>query len=237
MNTEKSPRQDAETFGLSAPGMISVLIVDDHTAVRLGMRMIVESTEGFAVVGEADNGAVAIQLARELQPDVVLMDLRMPVMDGIAATKQITAEELSKVLVLTTFDHDEYLFGALAAGAQGFLLKSASPQAIISGMRAVLNGDQVLAPEVTAQIVKAAIEAKPEHPPALEGVDPHEVLTDRELQVLREIGAGLTNHRIGRNLGISETTVKTHVSRVMAKLGVSSRVQAALIAHMTFTRG
>ncbi|OIH82336.1 DNA-binding response regulator [Arthrobacter sp. UCD-GKA] len=200
------------------------------------MRMVVESAPGFTVVGEAGNGATAVSMARALRPDVVLMDLRMPVMDGVAATGRIVAESLSKVLVLTTFDHDEYLFGALAAGAQGFLLKSASPSSIIAAMHAVLGGDQVLAPEVTAKIVHAALEAAPAPAPQFPGIDPRLVLTGRELQVLRELGAGLTNHRIGRNLGIGETTVKTHVSRLMGKLGVSSRVQAALVAHRAFAQ-
>ena len=215
---------------------ITVLLADDHAAVRLGMRMVVESAPGFTVVGEAGNGATAVSMARALRPDVVLMDLRMPVMDGVAATGRIVAEELSKVLVLTTFDHDEYLFGALAAGAQGFLLKNASPSSIIAAMHAVLGGDQVLAPEVTAKIVHAALEAALAPVPQFPVIDPRTVLTGRELQVLRELGAGLTNHRIGRNLGIGETTVKTHVSRLMGKLGVSSRVQAALVAHRAFAQ-
>ncbi|RAX50212.1 DNA-binding response regulator [Arthrobacter sp. AQ5-05] len=210
------------------------MLADDHAAVRLGMRMVVESAPGFTVVGEAENGATAISMARAQRPDLVLMDLRMPVMDGVAATGRIVAEALSKVLVLTTFDHDEYLFGALAAGARGFLLKSASPQSIIAAMDAVLGGDQVLAPEVTAKIVHAALGAAPAPAPQFPGIDPRTVLTERELQVLRELGAGHTNHLIGRNPGIGETTVKTHVSRLMGKLGVASRVQAALAAHRAF---
>ena len=213
---------------------ITVLLVDDHAAIRLGMRMVVESADGFSVVGEADNGSTAVAMARALRPQIVLMDLRMPVMDGVEATKKITAEGLAKVLVLTTFDHDDYLFGALRAGAQGFLLKTAPPQSIIEALKAVINGDQVISPEVTRKLVSAALEAQAPSPSATPRIDPHEVLTERELQVLRELGAGLTNYSIGRELGIGETTVKTHVSRVLNKLGVSSRLQAALVAQATF---
>lgn len=213
---------------------ITVLLVDDHSAIRLGMRMVVESADGFKVVGEADNGSTAVAMARALRPQIVLMDLRMPVMDGVAATEKITAEGLAKVLVLTTFDHDDYLFGALRAGTQGFLLKTAPPQSIIEALKAVMNGDQVISPEVTRKLVSAALESQALAPSVTPQIDPHEVLTERELQVLRELGAGLTNYSIGRELGIGETTVKTHVSRVLNKLGVSSRLQAALVAQATF---
>lgn len=214
---------------------VRVLLVDDHAAIRMGMRMVVESDAGFTVVGEAENGAVAVSMAKALRPDIVLMDLRMPVLDGVAATEQIVAGGYSRVMVLTTFDHDEYLFGALRAGAQGFLLKTATPQEIMGALRSVMNGDQVVAPEVTAKLVNAALDSRPATRSGPAHVDPREVLTERELQVLRQLGSGLSNHGIGRNLGISETTVKTHVSRVIGKLGVTSRVQAALVAHSTFT--
>ncbi|PQZ91647.1 DNA-binding response regulator [Arthrobacter sp. MYb227] len=214
---------------------ITVLLVDDHAAIRVGMRMVVESAEHFVVVGEAENGSSAISMARALRPDIVLMDLRMPVMDGVAATEQITGQGLAKVLVLTTFDHDDYLFGALRAGAQGFLLKTASPQSIIDAMHAVVNGDQVISPEVTRKLVSAALESQIPEPLVESQVDPREVLTERELQVLRQLGAGLSNYSIGRTLGIGETTVKTHVSRVLSKLGVNSRLQAALLAQGTFS--
>lgn len=213
---------------------IRVLLVDDHEAIRLGMRMVVESESGFAVAGEASNGIKAVAMATAVRPDIILMDLRMPIMDGIEATRLISAQAISKILVLTTFDHDDYLFGALSAGANGFLLKSAAPRDIIAAMHAVLEGDQVLAPEVTATIVRAALDAKASAPLSTPDCDPRELLTGRELDVLKELRTGFTNHAIGRSLGISETTVKTHVSRVMSKLGVSSRVQAALIAHVTF---
>lgn len=207
---------------------ISVLLADDHAAIRLGMRMVVDTAPGMVVVGEAGDGATAVAMARSLHPDVVLMDLRMPGMDGIEATGIISAEGLAQVLVLTTFDHDSHLFGALRAGAAGFLLKNAEPEDIAVAIRRVHEGDHVIAPEVTARIVAAALStgsgpvAAPAEPPGLEQ------LTPRERDVFDCLGAGLTNYSIGRRLGISETTVKTHVSRVLAKLGLQSRVQAAL---------
>lgn len=210
---------------------ISVLLADDHAAIRLGMRMVVDTAADMEVVGEAGDGASALSMARTLRPDVVLMDLRMPVMDGVAATELICAQGLAKVLVLTTFDHDSYLFGALRAGAAGFLLKSADPGAITEAIRRVHDGDQVISPDVTARIVAAALSpgagpaASPTEPPELES------LTGREREVFDCLGAGLSNHSIGRQLGISEATVKTHVSRVLAKLGLQSRVQAALFKH------
>ncbi|PYI38836.1 DNA-binding response regulator [Arthrobacter psychrolactophilus] len=211
---------------------LRVLLADDHAAIRLGMRMVVETAPDMEVIGEAGDGALTVSMTRTLRPDVVLMDLRMPVMDGVEATEIICSEELAKVLVLTTFDHDSYLFGALQAGASGFLLKSAEPFAITDALRRVHVGDQVIAPEVTARIVSAALAngsgpVVSPTPPA--GLD---LLTDREKEVFECLGSGLTNYGIGRQLGISEATVKTHVSRVLAKLGLRTRVQAALFQRI-----
>lgn len=219
------------TVPLSRP--INVLVADDHAAIRLGMRMVVDTAADMEVVGEAGDGALAVSMAGTLRPDVVLMDLRMPVMDGVEATRQLCAGEFAKVLVLTTFDHDSYLFGALQAGAAGFLLKTAEPGAITDAIRRVHSGDQVIAPEVTARIVAAALSAGAAHDaaPALAEPAGLEVLTGREREVFECLGEGLSNYTIGRRLGISEATVKTHVSRVLAKLGLQSRVQAALFRH------
>ncbi|MET4002866.1 MULTISPECIES: response regulator [Arthrobacter] len=212
-----------------SPAPITVLIVDDHAAIRLGMRMVVNTSPDMEVVGEAGDGATALSMARALRPDVVLMDLRMPGMDGIEATKTITEERLASVLVLTTFDHDAQLFGALRAGACGFLLKTAEPEAITAAIRRVHGGDQVIAPEVTARIVAAALSGKQAPVPDPAPVPGLAELTEREREVFAALGEGLSNHVIGRRLGISEATVKTHVSRVLSKLGLASRVQAALL--------
>lgn len=212
---------------MSADG---VLIVDDHSTVRMGLRLIVQSAADLSVLGEAADGRQAIAMAAALRPAVVLMDLRMPVLDGIAATRAIVAAETARVLVLTTFDDDEYLFGALQAGAHGFLLKSAAPEHILDALRRAARGQSVLAPEVTARVVAQAmanIPATGEHSAPTESL---ETLTERELEVLRGLGEGLSNPQLAQRLGIGESTVKTHVSRVMAKLHVDSRLQAARIA-------
>ena len=200
---------------------MKVLIVDDHATVRMGIRLVLQAADDLEVVGEAADGRSAISMARALSPDVILMDLRMPVLDGIEATKAL--HEKYRVVVLTTFDDDEYLFGALQAGAHGFLLKSAQPQAIILGVRAAARGESVLDPQVTARILARAL-AVPEAAALPE-------LTGREHEVLQGIGEGLSNPQLAQRLGIGQSTVKTHVSQVLAKLGVSTRLQAARIAH------
>ncbi|MFG1781199.1 response regulator transcription factor [Rhodococcus oryzae] len=208
--------------------MIRVVVADDHAAIRSGLSMILGSADDIEVVGEAADGEVALGQARALRPDVVLMDIRMPGTDGIAATREITAAGLAHVLVLTTFDIDEYVFGALQAGASGFLLKSATAAELTAAVRAVAAGDGVLAPQVTRTLIDAFAAAPPtpaRRPAGLED------LTDREREVLDCLGDGLTNQQIAGRLFIGETTVKTHVSRVLTKLGVSSRVQAAIIAR------
>lgn len=200
---------------------MKVLIVDDHATVRMGIRLVLQAADDLEVVGEAADGRSAISMARALSPDVILMDLRMPVLDGIEATKAL--HEKYRVVVLTTFDDDEYLFGALQAGAHGFLLKSAEPQAIILGVRAAARGESVLDPQVTARILARAL-AVPEAAALPE-------LTGREHEVLQGIGEGLSNPQLAQRLGIGQSTVKTHVSQVLAKLGVSTRLQAAKIAY------
>jgi len=206
---------------------MKVMIVDDHSAVRLGIRMVLEANARIEVVGEAADGRQALAMARALGPEVVLMDLRMPVMDGIAATAALREHGTAKVLVLTTFDDDEYLFGALQAGAHGFLLKSAEPEQIIDAVLAVAAGRAVLSPELTARVIRRAVQPAQAAPPR----EPlPESLTEREIQVLRGLGQGLSNPQIAAQLGIGESTVKTHASRVMDKLGVQTRLQAARVA-------
>ncbi|NDO89330.1 response regulator [Cellulosimicrobium composti] len=229
---------------------VRVLLADDHAAIRAGLRLLLDAAPDVEVVGEAADGTAAVTNARALRPDVVLMDLRMPGVDGIEATRTITAEGLAEVLVLTSFDLDEYVDGALRAGAAGFLLKSAEPSALIDAVRRVADGDGVLAPEVTRRLL-AAFARGPETAPGTRatagpagatadgasgapGTDPRLAdLTPREVDVLAALGRGLSNQGIAADLFITEATAKTHVSRVLAKLGVSTRMQAAIVARDT----
>ncbi|MFE6508286.1 response regulator [Nocardioides sp. NPDC057767] len=210
--------------------MIRVLLADDHAAIRAGLRMLLATAGDIEVVGEAADGATAVANARALRPDVVLMDVRMPGTDGVTATRQVVEEGLADVLVLTTFDLDEYVFGALRAGAAGFLLKSAEASALIDAVRHVAAGDGVVAPEVTRRVLAEL--SSPMRPSAAvtETRLPAD-LTPRERDVLAALGQGLSNADIAERLVISEATAKTHVSRVLAKLAVSSRVQAAIVAR------
>ncbi|GAA3886635.1 response regulator transcription factor [Saccharothrix violaceirubra] len=204
--------------------VIRVLVADDHAAIRTGLVMILGGAADVEVVGEAADGERAVRLANALRPDVVLMDIRMPGVDGIEATRRLAG--VCEVLVLTTFDVDEYVHGALRAGAAGFLLKSVEAPALVEAVRRVAAGDGVLAPSVTRRVMREfAATAPRSRPVALDA------LTDREVDVLKCLGAGLSNHQIGRRLHIGETTVKTHVSRVLAKLDLRSRVQAAILAQ------
>ncbi len=209
--------------------MIRVLLADDHAAIRAGLRMVLDAAPDIEVVGEAGDGSVAVRQATALRPDVVVMDIRMPGTDGIEATRAITSAGLADVLILTTFDIDEYVFGALRAGAAGFLLKSVEPGALIAAIRSVAAGDGVVAPEVTRRLLHAfaAIPGPrtPDAGPDLTG------LTAREREVLAALGRGLSNAHLAAHFGISEATAKTHVSRVLAKLGCTSRVQAAIVAR------
>ncbi|KXO93480.1 LuxR family transcriptional regulator [Tsukamurella tyrosinosolvens] len=203
----------------------TVVLADDHAAIRAGLRLLLESTGEVRVVGEAADGAAALRQARALKPDVVVMDVRMPRVDGLTATASVVAETDSAVLVLTTFDLDEYVLGALSAGASGFLLKSAGGDELIRAVLAVAAGDAVLDPKVTRAVI-AAIPRPGAEPVAVDLSG----LTDRERDVLAGLGEGLSNQQIARRLDIGEATVKTHVSRVLMKLGVQSRVQAAVVA-------
>jgi DNA-binding NarL/FixJ family response regulator len=214
--------------------MIRVLLADDHAAIRAGLRMLLATADDIEVIGEAGDGAVAVANARALRPDVVLMDVRMPGTDGVTATRQIVEEGLSEVLVLTTFDLDEYVFGALRAGAAGFLLKTAETTALVDAVRHVAAGDGVVAPEVTRRLI-AELSAPRDRNGGGHRDGPVRPLpadlTPRERDVLGGLGSGLSNAQLATELMISEATAKTHVSRVLAKLGVTSRVQAAIVAR------
>ena len=212
--------------------MTSILIVDDQPLQRMGFRMVLESEAGCSVVGEAENGIEAVRRTAELSPDVVLMDIRMPGMDGIEATRRITESGgRSRVLVLTTFDLDEYVYAALRAGASGFLLKDARPDELLAGIRAVAFGDAVVAPALTRRLLHAFTKALPNAGRSA-AEDPRlRTLTDRELEVLRAVATGLTNGEIAQELQLSESTVKTHVSRALAKIDARDRVQAVIIAY------
>ena len=211
---------------------VRVLIADDQALVRAGFRMILESQADIEVIGEAADGGGALDLARDLQPDVILMDIRMPGLDGIAATRALTESQVSraKIIILTTYELDEYLFDALQAGASGFLLKDVVPEELIRGVRVVADGGALLAPSVTQTLIAAfAGQSRRAQPDAVS----LRCLTPREREILTLIGTGLTNTQIAAGLFISENTVKTHVSRVFDKLGVHERVQAVIIAYDT----
>ena len=209
--------------------MISVVVVDDQALVRGGFRMILDAQEDIEVVGEAEDGRQALDTIRDLRPDVVLMDVRMPVLDGIAATRVVVSEGLAtRVLVLTTFDQDDVVYDAMKAGASGFLLKSAPPARLVDAVRTVADGDALLAPSVTRRLVENFVRRPPpgqERPPAMAD------LTERELEVLRLIARGLSNAEIAQALVVSEATVKTHVNRVLSKLDLRDRVQAVVLAY------
>jgi DNA-binding NarL/FixJ family response regulator len=213
--------------------MISVLLVDDQPLLRVGFRMVLESQDDLTVVGEAADGSQAVRLTAELEPDVVLMDVRMPGMDGIEATRRIVASgSRSRVVVLTTFDLDEYAFSALRAGASGFLLKDVPPADLLSGIRAVASGDAVVAPSVTRRLLDSFAHQLPQSAPAAaERPAPLEGLTTRELEVLGELARGRSNAEIATHLVLSEATVKTHVGHILAKLGLRDRVQVVVFAY------
>lgn len=204
-----------------------VLLADDQALVRSGFRLILDVEDDLEVVGEAADGEQAVAAAADLRPDVVLMDVQMPVLDGIAATERITAAGTGRVLVLTTFDRDDYLFAALRAGASGFLLKNADPDDLVEAVRAVAGGHALLAPEVTRRVIERfASPSGAAYRPELLAT-----LTDREREVLSWMARGRSNAEIAEELVLGEATVKTHVSRVLLKLGVRDRVQAVVLAY------
>lgn len=212
---------------------IGVVIADDQALLRGGFRVLVDSAPDMQVVGEAANGADAVALACSAQPDVVLMDIRMPGLDGIQATAQITADPRSanvRVLMLTTFDLDEYVYAALRAGASGFMLKDTSPEDLLVGIRVIAAGEGLLSPRVTRRLIQEFAER-----PASAGVDAAvlDVLTDREREVLVEVARGLSNSEIADSLTISPFTAKTHVSRILMKLSARDRAQLVVLAYET----
>ncbi|MBV9464902.1 MAG: response regulator transcription factor [Solirubrobacterales bacterium] len=210
---------------------ISILIADDQALVRTGFRMILEAEADLRVVGEAKDGAEAVEATRRCHPDVVLMDIRMPRMDGLEATRRIVgsgSEGTTRVLMLTTFDLDEYVYDALYAGASGFLLKDVPPEQLVSGIHVIADGEALLAPTVTRRLIETFLD---ERARALEPPESLNELTDRELEVLRLIARGLSNAEIAGELIVSATTVKTHVARILSKLGLRDRVQAVVLAY------
>jgi DNA-binding NarL/FixJ family response regulator len=216
--------------------MTTVLIADDHSLQRLGFRMLLESQDDMMVAGEAGGGAEAVRLAARLHPDVVLMDIRMPGLDGIEATRRITsADGRTRVLILTTFDLDEYAFAALRAGASGFLVKDAQPAELLAGIRAVACGDAVVAPALTRRLIEKYANLLPSAADADTAVpDPRLAgLTGREREVLQAIACGWTNSETAERLNLAESTVKTHVGRILAKIGARDRVQAVIFAYDT----
>ncbi len=211
----------------------TVLLADDQPLLRMGFRMVLESQDDLSVVGEAADGRQALELTRRLAPDVVLMDVRMPGMDGIEATRLIVEQGLSsRVLILTTFDLDEYAHAALRAGASGFLLKDALPNDLLSGIRAVASGDAVVAPSVTRRLLDTyAHRLSPDDEEELDPEPYLEALTPREREVLAQVAQALSNSEIAAALHLTEATVKTHVGRILAKLGMRDRVQLVVFAY------
>ncbi|MBV9194980.1 MAG: response regulator transcription factor [Solirubrobacterales bacterium] len=215
-----------------ADGSIRVLLADDQALVRAGFRALLDAQEGIEVVGEAADGRQAVELAGKLRPDVILMDIRMPVLDGLEATREIALDRRldgTRIVILTTFELDEYVFDAIRAGAAGFLVKDTKPSDLIEAVRVVAGGDALLSPSVTRRLIaEFAARAKP--PPSSRVLSE---LTDREREVMALAATGLTNEQIARKLVVSLATAKTHVSRAMVKLGVRDRAQLVVLAYET----
>jgi len=206
---------------------VRVLVADDQSMVRAGFRMLLSGESGIEVVGEASNGREAADLAARLRPTVVLMDIRMPELDGLEATRRILAADCTaRVLILTTFDLDEYIYEALRAGASGFVLKDDPPEQLIAAIRIVAGGEALLSPAVTKRVIERFTRLPHAAPPR-----ELDELTERELAVLRLVARGLSNAEIGRELYVGETTVKTHVTHILQKLGLRDRVQAVVLVH------
>jgi DNA-binding NarL/FixJ family response regulator len=213
--------------------VIRVLIVDDQAMIRVGIRAILESQDDLTVVGEADNGRAGVELCRRIRPDVVLMDVRMPVLDGLAAARELLGPQRTeghrpKVLMLTTFDLDDYIYEALRIGASGFLLKDSEPEGLLYAVRVVAAGEALLSPSVTRRLIENFVAARPR--PAAEAVALNG-LTDREREVLRLLALGRSNAEIAATLFIAEQTTKTHVSRILQKLELRDRVQAVVFGY------
>ena len=214
---------------------INVLLADDQPLLRMGFRLILEGEEDLRIVGEASDGADAVRQARELRPDVVLMDVRMPVLDGIEATRAITASgSCARIIILTTFDVDEYAFAGLQAGASAFLLKDVAPSELVSAVRVVASGDAVVAPRVTQRLLETYVRGAARPAPAVPVPDPLLAdLTPRETEMLEAMAEGLSNAEIAHRYYLSEATVKTHVRRILTKLHLRDRVQAVVYAYET----
>jgi len=209
---------------------LKVMVVDDQALVRAGFRMILEAESDFVVVAEAADGDQAVDIVRAADPDVVLMDVRMPGIDGIEATRRITAHsQPPRIIMLTTFDMDQYVYDAMAAGASGFMLKDVPPEQLVAGIRTVHDGEALLAPSITRRLIESFIERpRPGDPGAAKRLS---VLTPREREILELLGTGLTNAEMAQRLVVSETTIKTHVQRVLMKLQLRDRIQGVIFAY------